>query len=123
MREAAGPGETLLVAQFTAMVTSTLTVRQPELSIQGPGDLPGKTIGTAVGSIAADYLTALHLPYATITTVQEGYDRLLDGSVQALVFDAPTAHTRKSTANGSRRRSDTARQGPGLMRFNRLDGG
>lgn len=57
------------------MVTSTLTVRQLELSIQGPGDLPGKTIGTAVGSIAADYLTALHLPYATITTVQEGYDR------------------------------------------------
>ncbi len=80
----------VLVAQFTAMVTASLTVQQLESSIQGPGDLPGKTIATAPGSIAADYLTALHLPYVAITSAQEGYDRLLDGTVQAVVFDAPT---------------------------------
>ena len=80
----------VLVAQFTAMVTASLTVQQLESGIHGPGDLPCKTIATAPGSIAADYLTALHLPYVTITTAQEGYDRLLDGTVQAVVFDAPT---------------------------------
>ena len=80
----------VLVAQFTATVTASLTVQQLQSSIQGPGDLPGKTIATAPNSIAADYLTALHLPYVAITSAQEGYDRLLDGTVQAIVFDAPT---------------------------------
>lgn len=80
----------VLVAQFTATVTASLTVQQLQSSIHGPGDLPGKTIATVPGSIAADYLTSLHLPYVTITSAQEGYGRLLDGTVQAVVFDAPT---------------------------------
>src|SRR5215472_8688254 len=79
-----------LVAQFTAMVTASLTVQQLGSSIQGPGDLPGKTIGTEPGTVAADYITALHLPYVSIGTAQEGYDRLLNGTLQAIVFDAPT---------------------------------
>ncbi len=80
----------VLVAQFTATVTASLTVQQLHSSIQGPGDLPGKTIATVPNSIAAEYLTALHLPYVTITSAQEGYDRLLAGTIQAIVFDAPT---------------------------------
>jgi ABC-type amino acid transport substrate-binding protein len=80
----------VLVAQFTATVTASLTVRELRSSIQGPGDLPGKTIATVAGTIAADYLTALHLPYVSINSAQDGYDRLLDGTVQAVVFDAPT---------------------------------
>ena len=80
----------VLVAQFTATVTASLTVQQLHSSIQGPGDLPGKTIATAPNSIAAEYLTGLHLPFVTITSAQEGYDRLLAGTVQAIVFDAPT---------------------------------
>lgn len=80
----------VLVAQFTATVTASLTVQQLQSSIKGPGDLPGKTIATVAPSVAADYLTALHLPYVTIASAQEGYDRLLDGTVQAVVFDAPT---------------------------------
>lgn len=80
----------VLVAQFTATVTASLTVQQLHSSIQGPGDLPGKTVATVPNSIAADYLTALHLPYVSIASAQEGYDRLLDGTIQAIVFDAPT---------------------------------
>ena len=80
----------VLVAQFTATVTASLTVQQLQSSIKGPGDLPGKSIATVPHSIAAEYLTALHLPYVAITSAQEGYDKLLDGSVQAVVFDAPT---------------------------------
>jgi ABC-type amino acid transport substrate-binding protein len=80
----------VLVAQFTATVTASLTVQELQSSIQGPGDLPGKTIGTAPGSVAADYLTALHLPYVPITDPQEAYNRLLDGTIQAVVYDAPT---------------------------------
>ena len=45
---------------------------------------------TVAGSLAAEYLAARNLPYFTISSAQEGYDRLLDGSVQAIVFDSPT---------------------------------
>ena len=44
----------VLVAQFTATVTASLTVQQLQSSIQGPGDLPGKTIATVPNSIAAE---------------------------------------------------------------------
>lgn len=56
----------VLIAQFTATVTSSLTVQQLRSIIQGPGDLPGKTIATVPGSIAADYLTQLGLPYVGV---------------------------------------------------------
>ena len=80
----------VLVAQFTATVTSSLTVRQLRSSIQGPGDLPGKAIATVPSSIAADYLTQLGLPYEPVTSADEGYNMLVQGRVQAIVFDAPT---------------------------------
>ena len=80
----------VLVAQFTATVTSSLTVQQLRSSIQGPGDLPGKTIATVPGTIAADYLTELGLPYAAVANADQASTMLMQGKVQAIVFDAPT---------------------------------
>ena len=80
----------VLVAQFTATVTSSLTVQQLQSSIKGPSDLPGKTIATAPGSIAAAYLTQLGLPYVEVTDGEEAYKMITQGQVQAIVFDAPT---------------------------------
>jgi ABC-type amino acid transport substrate-binding protein len=80
----------ILIAQFTATVTASLTVQQLQSSIQGPGDLPGKTIATAPGSSAAAYLTNLGLPFVTVNTADEAYNMIMDGQVQAIVFDAPT---------------------------------
>ena len=80
----------VLVAQFTATVTASLTVQQIRSAIQGPGDLPGKTIATVPGSLAAQYLTELGLPYTEIPSAGEGLDKLFQGQVQAIVFDAPT---------------------------------
>jgi polar amino acid transport system substrate-binding protein len=80
----------VLVAQFTAVVTSSLTVQQLQSTIRGPGDLPGKTIATAEGTVAAEYLTELKLSYVPITSAQQGYDMLVSGAAQAVVFDAPT---------------------------------
>ena len=90
----------VLVAQFTATVTASLTVQQLQSSIHGPSDLPGKSIATVPHSVAAEYLTALHLPYVIITSPQEGYDRLLDRTVQAIVFDAPTLEYWQSRLGG-----------------------
>lgn len=80
----------VLIAQLTATVTSSQTVQRLQSSIQGPGDLPGKTIGTAPGTIAAEYLTRLGLPYVAVTTADDGFDKLARGEVQAIVFDSPT---------------------------------
>lgn len=80
----------VLIAQFTATVTSALTVQQLQSSIRGPGDLPGKTISTVPGSVAASYLTNLGIPYVPITSADEAYDSVMAGKVQAIVYDAPT---------------------------------
>jgi ABC-type amino acid transport substrate-binding protein len=80
----------VLIAQFTATVTSSQTVMQLQTNIHGPGDLPGKTIGTAAGTIAADYLTQRGLPFVDVKTADDGIRMLTNGDVQAIVYDAPT---------------------------------
>ena len=80
----------VLVAQFTATVTSSLTVQRLRSSLQGPGDLPGKVIGSVPGTTAAAYLSQLGLPYVEVTSVDQGFNLLMQGQVQAIVFDAPT---------------------------------
>jgi len=79
----------VLIAQFTATVTSTLTVAQIQSSIQGPGDLPGKTIATAPGSVAASWLTAMGLPFVPVTDSELAYGMLTRGEIQAIVYEAP----------------------------------
>ena len=80
----------VLIAQFTATVTSSLTVQQMQSSIQGPGDLPGKTIATVPGSIAADYLSQAGLRFVKVTNADDGYNMLVQRQVQAIVYDAST---------------------------------
>lgn len=80
----------VLIAQLTATVTSSQTVARLQSSIQGPDDLPGKTIGTVPGTIAADYLTQRGLPFVNVNTAADGIRMLTQGDVQAIVYDAPT---------------------------------
>jgi ABC-type amino acid transport substrate-binding protein len=80
----------VLVAQFTAIVTSSMTVQQLRSSIRGPDDLPGKTIATKPGTTAADYLTQRGLSYVGVSSGDQGCDMLMHGQVEAIVFDAPT---------------------------------
>ena len=82
----------VLIAQFTATVTSLQTVHHLRSNIQGPGDLPGKTIATKAGTAVADYLDQLDLPYVELNNGEQGCTMLLKGQVQAIVFDAPTLH-------------------------------
>jgi polar amino acid transport system substrate-binding protein len=79
----------VLIAQFTATVTSTLTVEQIQSNIQGPSDLPGKTIATAPGSVAASWLTAMGLPFVPVTDSELAYGMLIRGEIQAIVYEAP----------------------------------
>lgn len=80
----------VLIAQFTATVTSSQTVARLRSSIQGPNDLPGKTIASVAGTVAGDYLTRRGLPFVGVTNGPEAIRMLVQGEVQATVFDAPT---------------------------------
>jgi polar amino acid transport system substrate-binding protein len=80
----------VLIAQLTATVTSSQTVARLQSNIQGPQDLPGKSIGTVPGTVAADYLNERGLPFVPVTSAANGFRMLMDGDVQAIVFDAPT---------------------------------
>ncbi|WP_224014602.1 transporter substrate-binding domain-containing protein [Paraburkholderia tropica] len=80
----------VLVAQFTATVTSSQTVARLQSNIRGPDDLPGKLIGSVPGTVAADYLTERGLPFVSMNTADDGFRLLMHGDIQAIVYDAPT---------------------------------
>jgi polar amino acid transport system substrate-binding protein len=80
----------VLIAQLTATITSTQTADRLNSTIRGPSDLAGKTITTVGGTAAADYLTEHGLQHVNVASAEEGCDLVLNGSVQAMVFDTPT---------------------------------
>ncbi|MBL8414881.1 MAG: transporter substrate-binding domain-containing protein [Propionivibrio sp.] len=80
----------VLIAQLTAIVTSSQTVERLQSSIHGPDDLPGKTIASVKGTIAGDYLAHRGLPFVNVNYGPEAIRMLSEGEVQAVVFDAPT---------------------------------
>ncbi len=80
----------LLIAQLTATVTSSQTVARLQSTIRGPDDLPGKKIGTVPDTVAAQYLTQRGLPFVDVTNANDGFRMLMNGDVQAIVYDAPT---------------------------------
>jgi ABC-type amino acid transport substrate-binding protein len=79
----------VLIAQLTAIVTSSQTVDRLQSSIRGPDDLPGKTIASVTGTVAGDYLAHRGLPFVNVTYGPEAIRMLSEGEVQAVVFDAP----------------------------------
>ncbi|MFO1415044.1 MAG: transporter substrate-binding domain-containing protein [Burkholderiales bacterium] len=80
----------VLVAQLTATVTSSQTVQRLQSGINGPEDLPGKSIGSVPGSVAGEWLTQHGYTFATVKNGPEGLRMLADGDVQAIVFDTAT---------------------------------
>jgi polar amino acid transport system substrate-binding protein len=80
----------VLIAQLTATVTSTQTIDRLNSTIRGPADLVGKKIATVPGTVAADYLTEHGVQFVNVASADDGYELVLQGEVQALVFDAPT---------------------------------
>lgn len=79
----------VLIAQFTASVTSLLTVNQLTGTIDGPADLPGKRIAAVEGSTGALYLQSKGLAFTGVKLVEEAYELLREKQVDAVVYDAP----------------------------------
>jgi polar amino acid transport system substrate-binding protein len=77
------------IAYFTAAVTSSLTVQQLRGDINGPEDLPGKRVGSIKGSTSVEYLRQRSVEPVEFTKMEEAYQALQDGQVDAVVYDAP----------------------------------
>ena len=80
----------VLLAQLTATVTSSQTVQRLRSTITGPRDLPGKTVATQPGTLAAAYLQRQRIPFVEVNDGAEAVNLLMRGKVQAVVYDAPT---------------------------------
>jgi polar amino acid transport system substrate-binding protein len=79
----------ILIAQFTASITASLTVQQLTGVIEGPTDLPGKRIATVEGSTSALYLESIDVNYTGVGRIEEAYELLESDNLDAIVFDAP----------------------------------
>jgi len=77
------------VSLFTAALASQLTVQTIESKITGVQDLVGAKVVTVTGSSAAGYLTAHALAFTGVPTINDAYQQLGSGKVDAIVFDAP----------------------------------
>ncbi|MFZ4517836.1 MAG: transporter substrate-binding domain-containing protein [Microthrixaceae bacterium] len=92
----------VLVAQFTATVTSTLTVERITNEVRGIGDLYGRTVGTVRDTSSATYLENIDLPANGYADIDEATDALLDDEVDAVVYDSPVLRYFARTAGRGR---------------------
>ncbi|MBM4296529.1 MAG: transporter substrate-binding domain-containing protein [Deltaproteobacteria bacterium] len=79
----------VLIAYFTASVTSNLTLQQLRGDIKGPEDLPGKKVASVKGSTSVEYLRQHNAEVIEFDKVEEAYQALHQGEVNAVVYDAP----------------------------------
>lgn len=82
-------GGTLVFATFTAAIASALAVEEIRGGIGGPSDLPGNRVVTVAESAGQTYLSGLGIGPVLVEDVEEAYEMLDQGDVDAIVFDAP----------------------------------
>ena len=79
----------VLIAEFTAAITTSQTVSQLRPTIESLSDLHGKRVLTVDGSTAEEFLFAQEVHHSTVENIADAYDALMDDQADAIVFDAP----------------------------------
>jgi ABC-type amino acid transport substrate-binding protein len=79
----------IVVSIFTAAITSTLTVAHLDVPVKGPQDLPKVRVGAIVDTTGETYLQDNLISYTSYNTALEGLSAIKEGSIEALVYDAP----------------------------------
>ncbi len=79
----------IMISSFTAAIASALTVSQLETSIKGPRDLARVRVGTIEGSTSANFLDENRIDYREIESPLDGLEKIDDGELDAVVYDAP----------------------------------
>ncbi|MGH9186004.1 MAG: transporter substrate-binding domain-containing protein, partial [Acidimicrobiales bacterium] len=92
----------VFVAQFTATVTTNLTVNELQSDITGPGDLGGHDVVTVSGTTAARYLENREIPFREVESVRAMVDEVAAGAAEAAVYDAPILAYERERVGSSR---------------------
>jgi ABC-type amino acid transport substrate-binding protein len=79
----------IIVSVFTATITSTLTVAHLDVPVKGPQDLHRVHVAAIADTTGESYLRDNRISYTSYKTVSEGLRAIMEGSIQALVYDAP----------------------------------
>ena len=79
----------VVIALYTAQLTSNLTVQQIRGTINGPQDLPGKRVGTLKDSVSTAYLRGHKAILQEFTDLPDMYRALLDKKIDAVLLAAP----------------------------------
>ena len=82
-------GSIVLVAAFTATLSSQMTAESVAGAISGPDGLPGRTVATVRGSSAVKSLRNLRASVREYTDLTAAMAGVSEGKAEALVFDAP----------------------------------
>ncbi|MFT3698431.1 MAG: transporter substrate-binding domain-containing protein [Kofleriaceae bacterium] len=79
----------LVVASFTASISSALTVKSLESGVTGPKDLPNARVGTVEPSSGAAYLRQRHISYHGYKDAAALVAGLAHGEIDAAIYDEP----------------------------------
>ncbi len=91
---------TLVFASFTAAIASSLAVNELRSEISGPADLAGRRVATVKHSAGETYLPSIGIGPVVVDDVNDAYELLSEGEVEAVVFDAPVLHYHASHQGG-----------------------
>jgi ABC-type amino acid transport substrate-binding protein len=94
----------VLIAYFTAAITTEMTVKSLTGDISGPGDLPGVKVGTVTGSTAEVWLRKTKARVSPYPDVASAVAALNSGELKAVVYDAPVLRYYLSRKTGTRLR-------------------
>lgn len=79
----------ILVAQFTASITTSVIVKTIHGDISGPNDLPGKEVATVRGSTASDYLRMVGAVPVEFDDIGRALTAVRNRKAAAVVYDTP----------------------------------
>ena len=94
----------VLIAYFTAAVTTEMTVKTLAGDIAGPGDLPGLKVGTVAASTAETWLQKNKAKVSSYPDIASAVAALNSGALKAVVYDAPVLRYYLSRKVGTRLR-------------------
>ena len=83
----------IIIAAFTGSIASAITVGALDGKVSGPEDLADVRVAAPGGTSAADYLIASGIRPVEAESIEEAFDLLEAGRVEAVVHDAPVLHS------------------------------
>jgi ABC-type amino acid transport substrate-binding protein len=91
-----------LISNFTATITSELTLRQLQSTINSIDDLGDKRVVALEGTTGDRYLSIRNIRHSKVATIDQAYDELLSGQIDAIVYDSPVLQNYALTKGAGR---------------------